>query len=369
MVLTLVLPLRALYGLEDLITQHHIDCMCKVLLATGSMVGYAYVVEFLIAWYSANPYEGFGFINQAFGPYGWAYWVMIGCSVAVPQLFWSGKVRRNMVLVFILSLLVNLGMWCERSVIIVTSLSRDYLPSSWGFYSPSVVEIFTFFGTFGVFAVLFLLFIRFLPIMAVAELKASLPEAGPGARSGLPLAGSPGHARRSYGLMAAFESPKRVLLAAERVRDAGFRKWDCITPYPVRGLDRAMGIGRSRVPRASLAGGIAGFCTGMVMIWFMDKLDYALAVGGKPFFSPLFAFPVSYELAILFAAFTTIGGMFCLNSLPKHYHPVLKSESIRRGTDDLFFIVIEKSDPRYDPARTRALLEGLGGAGIAELER
>jgi hypothetical protein len=129
-----------------------------------------------------------------------------------------------------------------------------------------------------------------------------------------------------------------------------------------------MGVGRSRVPRFSLAGGITGFCTGMTMIWYMDKFDYPVTVGGKPFFSPLFAFPVSYELTILFTAFATIGGMFFMNGLPMHYHPVLNYEHIRRGTDDLFFIVIERADPRYNAENTRALLERVGGREIAELE-
>src|ERR1039457_2039863 len=114
MVLTLALPLRAVYRLEDLITEYHIDCMCKITLAPGTMVGYAYAMEFFIAWYSANPFEGFGFINQAFGPYWWAYWVMVGCCVVTPQLFWFRKVRQNTVFVFILSLIINLGMWFER---------------------------------------------------------------------------------------------------------------------------------------------------------------------------------------------------------------------------------------------------------------
>jgi len=175
-------------------------------------------------------------------------------------------------------------------------------------------------------------------------------------------------AERPYGLIATFETPGALLHAAERVRDAGYRNWDCISPFPIHGLDAAMGLGRSRVPRYSLAGGITGFCTGMTMIWYMDKFDYALTVGGKPFFSPLFAFPISYELTILFTAFTTIAGMFLVNGLPMHHHPVLNYENIRRGTDDLFFLVIERTDPRYDAANTRALLERIGGREIAELE-
>jgi len=179
MVLTLILPLRAVYKLDDLVTQYHIDCMCKITLATGSMVGYAYAMEFFIAWYGANPNEGFTFINRAFGPYAWAYWIMISCNVITPQLFWFKKVRQNIPLVWILSIFVNVGMWFERFVIICTSLTRDFLPSSWGYLSPTITDVFTFFGTFGVFSTLFLLFIRFLPIMAIAELKAVTPQADP----------------------------------------------------------------------------------------------------------------------------------------------------------------------------------------------
>ena len=171
MVLTLMLPLRAIFGLQDLITQYHIDCMCKICLATGSMVGYAYGMEFFIAWYGANPYEGFAFINRAFGPYAWAYWIMISCNVITPQFFWFRWARENLWLVWILSCFINVGMWFERFVITVTSLANDFLPSSWDYFSPTIVDIFTFFGTFGLFGVLFLLFIRFLPLLAFAEIK------------------------------------------------------------------------------------------------------------------------------------------------------------------------------------------------------
>jgi molybdopterin-containing oxidoreductase family membrane subunit len=179
MVLTLILPLRAIYKLEDLVTQYHIDCMCKITLATGSMVGYAYAMEFFIAWYGANPYEGFAFVNRAFGPYAWAYWIMVSCNVISPQLFWFKKIRENTWLVWVISIFVNVGMWFERFVIAVTSLARDFLPSSWGYYSPTIIDIFTYFGTFGVFSVLFLLFLRFLPLMAMAEIKAVSPQADP----------------------------------------------------------------------------------------------------------------------------------------------------------------------------------------------
>ncbi len=179
MVLTLMLPLRAVFGLHDLITQYHIDCMTKIILATGTMVGYAYAMEFFIAAYSGNPFESFAFINRAFGQYGWAYFIMIACNVISPQLFWFRKIRENHALVWIICFFVNVGMWFERFVITVSSLANDFLPSSWGYYSPTIVDIFTFFGTFGFFSVLFLLFIRFLPLLPIAEVKAVTPQADP----------------------------------------------------------------------------------------------------------------------------------------------------------------------------------------------
>jgi molybdopterin-containing oxidoreductase family membrane subunit len=178
MVLTLLLPLRTVCKLEELITMRHIDLMCKVTLATGTIVGYAYTMEFFIAWYSGNPFERFTFINRAFGPYGWAYWWMISCNVLVPQFFWFKFVRRNVAIVWILSIFVNIGMWFERFVIVM-SLHRDFLPSSWGFYAPTWVDIGTYIGTFGLFFTMFLLFMRFLPIIAISEVKAITPQADP----------------------------------------------------------------------------------------------------------------------------------------------------------------------------------------------
>ena len=174
-------------------------------------------------------------------------------------------------------------------------------------------------------------------------------------------------AAQNYGLIATFDSVPAVYHAAQQVRDAGYRNWDCISPMPIHGMDKAMGLRRSIVPRISLAGGITGFCTGMSLIWFADGFIYPLVVGGKPFFSPMFAFPVSYELTILFTAFATIIGMFVLNGLPMHYHPVLKYREIKRGMNDRFFIVIEARDPRFNPAATRALLQQAGGQEIEEL--
>ena len=178
MVLTLAIPSRAIFGLKDFITVRHIENMTKVILVTGSMVGYAYAMEFFIAWYSASEYESFAFVNRMFGPYAWAYWIMVSCNVITPQLFWFKKIRTNIIIVFILSIFVNIGMWFERFVITL-SLHRDFLPSSWDYYSPTFFDASIFLGSFGLFFTLFLLFLKFLPAIAMAEIKGVMPEADP----------------------------------------------------------------------------------------------------------------------------------------------------------------------------------------------
>jgi molybdopterin-containing oxidoreductase family membrane subunit len=174
MVMTLLVITRWLLNLENIITLKHLENMNKIILVTGSVVGYAYATEFFIAWYSGNPYERYTFINRAFGPYAWAYWTMITCNVISPQFFWFKALRRSIPVMFILSITTNIGMWFERFVIIVTSLHRDFLPGSWGYFRPTAVDMLTFFGTFGLFLTLFLAFARFLPIIAISEVKGVL---------------------------------------------------------------------------------------------------------------------------------------------------------------------------------------------------
>ena len=174
MVLTLMLIARKVMRLEDYITKRHVGAMCKLIVATGGIVATAYATEFFISWYSGNPYEQFVFLNRARGPMAWAYWTMVLCNVVTPQLFWFKKVRENFAIVFICSIAINIGMWFERFVIIVTSLHRDFLPSSWSSYTPTLIEIATFIGSFGLFFTCFLLFCRFLPVVAIGEVKGVL---------------------------------------------------------------------------------------------------------------------------------------------------------------------------------------------------
>jgi molybdopterin-containing oxidoreductase family membrane subunit len=177
MVLTLAIPLRKAYGLEDFITMRHIENMAKVMLATSLIVAYGYSMEAFMAWYSGNTYERFMMWNRMFGPYGWSYWLLIFCNVFVINTLWIKKLRTNTVYLFVVSLIVGVGMWLERFVIIVTSLHRDFLPSSWGSYSGTPWDYSMFFGTIGLFLTLFFLFIRFLPTISIFEMRTLVPAA------------------------------------------------------------------------------------------------------------------------------------------------------------------------------------------------
>ena len=176
MVVTLLVPARAIFNLQNLITIRHLENMNKIIMATGMMVGTAYGIEFFIAWYSGVENESFAFLNRAFGNYYWAYWIMVSCNVIIPQLFWFKWCRTTPWLIVVVCIFVNIGMWFERFVITVTSLCRDFLPSSWAYFYPTPVDVMMLIGSFGLFTTLFLLFCRYLPVIAISEVKNVIPE-------------------------------------------------------------------------------------------------------------------------------------------------------------------------------------------------
>jgi molybdopterin-containing oxidoreductase family membrane subunit len=184
MVVTVLVFVRKIFDLQNIITIDHLEKMNKVILATGMMVGYAYGMEFFIAWYSGVQFEQFVFINRAFGPYAWAYWIMVSCNVFIPQLFWFKKLRRSIPVMMIIVIFVNVGMWFERFVIVVTSLHRDYLPSSWGMYAPTLYDAGILLGSFGLFFTLVILFTKSLPVVSISEVKAVADGAQPSHHGG-----------------------------------------------------------------------------------------------------------------------------------------------------------------------------------------
>lgn len=179
MVQNVLIFVRKIFNYEHIITIDTLEKMNKIILLTGSLVGYAYAMEFFIAWYSGVQAEQFTFFNRALGPYAWAYWIMVTCNVVFPQLFWSKRIRRNIPIMFVIAVLTNVGMWFERFVIIVTSLSRDYLPSSWAYYTPTLVDGMILIGSFGFFFTFILLFTKSLPVISIAEVKAVVDGAQP----------------------------------------------------------------------------------------------------------------------------------------------------------------------------------------------
>jgi Ni/Fe-hydrogenase subunit HybB-like protein len=176
MVMTLAIPIRKFYNLEDFITMRHLGNMAKVMLATGLIVAYGYMMETFMAFYSGNPFDRFLIINRMTGPYAFFYWMLIACNIVIPQIMWLRSVRNNVAILFVISLIVNVGMWLERFVIVVISLHRDFLPSSWGMYYPTRWDWATYVGTIGLFLTLLFLFIRFLPVISIYEMRSLVEE-------------------------------------------------------------------------------------------------------------------------------------------------------------------------------------------------
>jgi Ni/Fe-hydrogenase subunit HybB-like protein len=370
MVLMLMIPVREWFGMKDFVTPRHLDNIAKIILVTGSIVGFAYSIELFIAWYSGNPYESFAFMNRALGPYAFSYWIMVSCNVFVPQLLWSKKIRSNLKALFMIAILVNVGMWFERYVIVVTSLSRDFLPSSWGTYTPTWVDILTLIGTFGLFIHLFLLFVRYMPMMAMAEVKAVMHDTGlvrtpkvedePPRKAKAPA--SPA------GALLEFTDPDAMKKAAAKVRDEGYVKWDAYSPFPVHGLDRAMGIKRSKLPLVVFAGGMTGLLLGTLLQYATNAVDYPFLSSGKPLSSIPAWIPVNFEMTVLLAAFGAFLGMLAMNGLPRFWHPTFTSDRFKRVTTDRFFIGIDADDPKFDVEKTAGFLRTLSDGPVEILE-
>jgi molybdopterin-containing oxidoreductase family membrane subunit len=409
MVLQCMIPARKLYGLENLVTIRHIDVMCKFILATGSLVGYAYIMEFFIAWYSGNPYELQTFVSRAFtGDYIWAYWTMMTCNLIIPQVFWIKWCRQTPWFVLIIVTFVNVGMWYERFVIIVQSTSHDFLPSSWGLFFPTWVDWLQMIGDFGLFFTLTLLFVRFLPMIAIAEVKGVLPAANPhytpipesrylkangeyptadlalAASYGPPrpvrhdvpespetvpaFVASPGGTGRPWGAVAEFANPHDLLVAVRRARDHGYRFLDAWTPYPVHGMITAIGRKRSRLPLFTLAGGLTGLAAAIAMQFYLSAYYYPIIVGGKEYRSWEAFVPIFFEMTVLFAGFFTLFSLIGLCGLPRLFHPVDEHPTFKRSTQGGFLMTVEAADPNFEPDATRAFLESLGGRNVAVVE-
>jgi Ni/Fe-hydrogenase subunit HybB-like protein len=381
MVLTLLIPLRKIYRLEDFITPRHLDNMAKIMLATGLFVAYGYMSEAFTAWYSGSPYERFWLFNRSFGPYGLLFWVLMLCNIIIPQALWSGQVRTNSLLLFIISIIINIGMWLERYVIIVVSLHRDFLPSSWGLYAGTIWDWATLLGTIGLFLTLIFLFIRVLPMVSIFEMRHLLTETKrhaalasreppqPAGAVTAELAAATGTPTPLFGLIAEFDDPDLLLKQVRRAYQAGYRHLAAYSPFPIEGLAKATGARRTKLPLLVLLGGLAGALGGFFLQYYAAVIGYPWNVGGRPFNSwPSFMI-ITFELTILIAAGTAVVGMLLRNGLPRLSHPIFNAPRFKLASQDRFFLCIKATDPKFDEARTRQFLADLAPQTVSAVER
>ena len=302
---------------------------------------------------------------------------MLFCNCLSPQLFWFQWCRQNVLVVFFVCMCVNAGMWFERFIIIVGGLHPRFpavvlenVSSRPGWISGPTL------ARFGIFTSLFLLFIRFLPMIAMSEVKIGLPEADPhyGPRLSSTVARRKGahtmmrtpSGHKVYAMAAEYPSAAALYEAAKHVRDAGFKRWDVYSPFPIHGMDEAMGLGKSWLSGWVLFGGVTGLLTAAVVEFGPSSILYQLDVHGKPWnFATVPAFfPIMFELTVLFGAFAAFFSMLGMNGLPRWYHPMFNWERFVRVSNDGFFLAIESRDPRFTENGVRELLEKTGGEHV-----
>jgi Ni/Fe-hydrogenase subunit HybB-like protein len=361
MVLTLAIPLRAALRMKDLITTRHLDLMAKVMLTTGLMVSYGYLMEVLTEWLSQNPAEQYRLHARMTGHGAAAFWATVLCNVVIAQGLWFRRIRTSPLPLFIVSLAINVGMWLERFDIVVTSLERDYMPTAWRQYVPTIIDWGVLIGTLGLFTFLFLLFVRILPLSPIYELKELAHREHRLARSTSRPSGpnprrrSPPERAAASPMVAVFDNPESIAEAAADLQRAGYSGLAAYTPMPVEGLAKLLAR-RSRLPLVFLIGGICGGLGGYFMQYLSAAIDYPWMVAGKPLHSwPSFV-PITYELTILGASLAGFLGTIAACRLPKLHHPVFDIEGFEAATRDRFFLVINRPAPSPRAPAPQALL-------------
>ena len=337
MVSLLLIILRKVCKLEAYITLKHIELMNTVMLVAGSIVAVAYLTEFFTAMRSHSEFEQYVFHNRATGAYAWAFWTMIICNVVLPQLLWFKKLRRSITFSVGVALVVCVGMWFERFVIIVTSLHRGYLPSSWTMFSPTWVDIGIFVGTLGFFFLLFLLYARSFPMIAQAEVK--------GGRSQVSGLRSQVSGDRCQGVVIILDTPDSLLDKIKELKSDSKEIQEVYTPFYVHGLAEALGLKRTRLGKATFLYGLIGLFFGCWLTYFTMIKDWSMDIGGKPnatFWQNLPAFvPVIFELVVYFAAHLLVISFFIRSRL----YPFKKAENpIKKSSDDKFVIQVRDNN-------------------------
>ncbi len=372
MVLIIALPLRHYLDLEEMITTRHLEIMAKLMLVTGLIVTYGYVMEIFMAWYGGDHFERYMWKNRMAGPYWWVFWGTIVCNSIAIQALWFRRVRRSVYALFVLGVVISVGMWLERHMIVISSLHRDFLPSSWALFEATLWDLATFAGTIGLFALLNLLFIRFLPVISISEIREMAgpdAEADDGERRSEETrrVDRPGEAL--YGWMAKFGSEEALVEAARRVREAGFERVEAYSPVPVAEVTTVLRRSRSRLPAWVLLGAIAGGSLAYGTQWYANVVDYPLNVGGRALHSWPAFIPITFEMAILGGGVVAFVGALAMGGLPRLEHPVFEMPGFERASVDRFMICIEADDAQFDREETAEFLERLDPLEIAAVPR
>ena len=372
MVVTLMVFARKALRLEDFITVRHLETMNKIVLATGCMLAYSYAVEFFLALQSGDRYESATILGRMTGPYAWACWLMLGCNALLPQLYWSRRIRSHVPAMLVISILINLGMWLERFVIIVTGQHRSFLPSTWFDFHPTLFDASTFLGSLGLFLTLFVLFVRFVPILSMNEVKGLIPE--PSGAHSQRHAAHPRFAMHdsSYSqrgnatlLLGRFNDAASATNACRKLVHAGLRNIDAHAPYPSHELAKALPMRASPLPWITLGCGVVGGACAFIAQYWIETQAYPMQVGGKTAGSWQAFVPVTFEVTILCAALGCFFGLWFLCGLPNRSHRTLRRREFEAVSDDRCFISVEREDPKF--AEAAALLRAAGAHDIIEV--
>jgi hypothetical protein len=354
MLFALMVPVRTVYRLQKVITERHLASMAKLMLAASLVVAYGWCTEVFAALYSGSPFEASMLAGRISGRYAPVFWAMALANVAAPQLLWSRRVRRSAWWLFGIGVTVAAGMWLERYVIVVTSLHRDFIPSSWGVFSGTFWDWATLAGSAGLFLLCMLVCLRCMPMVSMVE-----SGLGGGLRGRDPRDHIGGHA---CGLLAEFPTAERLVRAVEALQSSGCRKYEAYTPAPVPGLSTAGGS----IPRWAFLGGVLGAAGGFGLQYWISAVAATGGVGGRPPNSWPAFIPVTFECAILCAVVATVIAMFAGSGLPRLHHPVFSAPNFSLAQDGRYYLGIPL-DPSLDRGKAWALLKGAGAEEVADI--
>ncbi len=367
MVLTITVPLRRSFGLQDLITPRHFDAMGKVTLAAALVLAYGYVSEMFAEWWSGDLFELMRLHDRFGGAGAWIFYTMVVCNLVAPQALWWRRVRRAPAVLFGLSLVFNLGMWLERYDIVVSSLSHaSHLPSTRNAFVPTFWDISLLLGSIGAFAFLFLLFIRVAPIIPIHEMRELVDEQSQ--KRAMPRRAVGPIADGATVLMARFADEESLAAAAGRVREAGFGGIEAYTPVRAERVERAMGVGRSRLPWAMAAGGVLGGLGAYGMQWYAATVSYPWNIGGRPMHSWPSFLPLTFELGVLTASLVGFVGFCLANRYPRPYHAGSEAASFARASVDRFWLAVDAGAAGEERSGRVELLRSLGAERVVGVQ-